>query len=65
MLVLRAAASNSRNAASFTIKLTATGVSPVAFPETQSAQFIGTHDETLSVAVSVNNPNCSPFKIQS
>jgi len=27
--------------------------------------FIGTHNETLSVAVRVNNPDCSPFKIQS
>jgi hypothetical protein len=27
--------------------------------------FIGTHDETLSVAMSVNNPDRSAFKIQS
>jgi len=27
--------------------------------------FIRAHDETLSVAIRVNNPNGSPFKIQS
>jgi hypothetical protein len=27
--------------------------------------FIGAHNETLSVAVSVHNPDCSPFEIPS
>jgi len=27
-------------------------------------QFIGADDETLSVAMRVHNPDCSPFKIQ-
>ena len=27
--------------------------------------FIGTHNETLSVAMRVNNPDCSSFNIQS
>jgi len=32
----------------------------------RSQLFIGAHDETLSVvAVSVNDPNRSPFKVQS
>jgi len=39
-----------------------TRVSPSQGPETQSA-FIGTHDEMLSVAVSVHNPDRSPFNI--
>jgi hypothetical protein len=31
----------------------------------RSQYFIGTHDETLSVAMRVNNPNRSALKIQS
>jgi hypothetical protein len=31
----------------------------------RSQDFIGTHDETLSVAVRVDNSDRSPFKIQS
>jgi hypothetical protein len=27
----------------------------------RSQQFIGTHNETFSVAMRVNNPDCSPF----
>jgi len=34
----------------------------IPVPETQSV-FIGAHNETLSVAISVNNPDCSPFKV--
>jgi hypothetical protein len=30
-----------------------------------SQQFIGTDDETLSVAMRVHNPDRSPFKIES
>jgi hypothetical protein len=30
-----------------------------------SQDFIGTHDETLSVAMRVHNPDRSPFAIQS
>jgi hypothetical protein len=29
-----------------------------------SQRFIGTHDETLSIAMRVNNPDCSPLAIQ-
>jgi hypothetical protein len=29
-----------------------------------SRDFIGAYDETLSVAMRVHNPDCSPFKIQ-
>jgi hypothetical protein len=31
----------------------------------RSQHFIGTHDETLSVAVCVHNPDRSPFKVES
>jgi len=30
----------------------------------RSQQFIGTHNETLSVAVRVHNPDRSPFNIE-
>jgi len=30
----------------------------------RSKHFIGMHDETLSVAMSVSNPDCSPFTVQ-
>jgi hypothetical protein len=36
---------------------------PLQFQK-RSQQFIGTHNETLSVAKSVNNPDRAPFKIQ-
>ena len=36
---------------------------PFQFHE-RSQLFIGTHDKTLSVAMSVYNPRCSPFKIE-
>jgi hypothetical protein len=31
----------------------------------RSQHFVGAHNETLSVAMRVNNPDCSAFKIQS
>jgi hypothetical protein len=31
----------------------------------RSQQFFGPHDETLSVAMRVNDPNCSPLNIES
>ena len=31
----------------------------------RNQHFIGAHDETLSVAMRVNNPNCAPFNIES
>jgi len=36
---------------------------PLQFHE-RSQHFIGTHDETLSVAMCVNNPDRPPFKIE-
>jgi hypothetical protein len=30
----------------------------------RSEDFIGAHNETLSVAMRVNDPHCSPFAIQ-
>src|SRR5262245_18085989 len=39
-----------------------TRVSPFAVPK-GTQLFIGAHDETLSVAVRVSNPDCSPFTI--
>jgi hypothetical protein len=36
-----------------------------AFPATKLSQlFLGTYDETLSVAMSVHNPDRSPFAIE-
>ena len=36
---------------------------PIQAPKTQSA-FIGTHDEPLSLAVRVNNPDCAPVIVE-
>jgi hypothetical protein len=35
---------------------------PLQFHECRQF-FVGTHDETLSVAMRVNNPNCSPVRV--
>jgi hypothetical protein len=37
---------------------------PLQFHE-RSQHFIGPHDEMFSFAMRVNNPDCSPFKIES
>jgi hypothetical protein len=37
---------------------------PLQFQK-RSQLFLGTHDETLSVAMRVNNPDRSPLEIQS
>jgi len=37
---------------------------PYEFHE-RSQLFIGAHDETLTVAMRVNNPDCSSFKVES
>ena len=68
------AASSSKNAASFSsahasarydkIKLTANScIVPFQFHE-RSQDFVGSHDETLSIAMRVHNADCAPFAIE-